>query len=69
MAVLVMFTACRMTELTRMKRSDIIFDEKGMNIKTKTKKGKKEIDHDIRLERKDGICCPVKAMESWLKCE
>jgi integrase len=66
MSILVAFTACRMTELTRMKRKDLKFDDLGMNIETAIKKGKKTKYFTIRLWEKVGIICPVKMMKNWL---
>jgi hypothetical protein len=51
MALLVAFTAARMTELTRMLIGGINIDEDKMIIKIKVKKGKKEIEYNVEVSR------------------
>ncbi|KAA6379996.1 MAG: hypothetical protein EZS28_024479 [Streblomastix strix] len=66
MALLVTFAAARMTELTRMKRKDILIDEQRMMLYTKIKKDRKMREYTIELRRQGKEYCPVGAQEKWL---
>ncbi|KAA6355775.1 MAG: hypothetical protein EZS28_048697 [Streblomastix strix] len=69
MALLVAFTAARMTELTRIGRKDVKIDEQKMMLQSKIMKGKKIREYSIELRRQGTSYCPVRALETWLNDE
>ncbi|KAA6395487.1 MAG: hypothetical protein EZS28_008986 [Streblomastix strix] len=66
MASFVAFTAERMTELTRMIVGGVIFNDEGMIVKIKVKKGKKEIEYEVQVNRQKNKICLVESMKRWL---
>ncbi|KAA6373434.1 MAG: hypothetical protein EZS28_031040 [Streblomastix strix] len=66
MAIFVAFTAARMTELTRMTIGGTIIDGNEMKVRIKVKKGKKEIEYEVQVNRQRGQICPVRAIERWM---
>ncbi|KAA6393717.1 MAG: hypothetical protein EZS28_010753 [Streblomastix strix] len=68
-ALFVVFMAARMTELTRMKRKDILIDGQRMMLQTKIKKSRKLREYMIELKRQGTENCPVGALDKWMKDE
>ncbi|KAA6358060.1 MAG: hypothetical protein EZS28_046414 [Streblomastix strix] len=66
MALVVAFSGCRMTELAAMRRSDIQQMEDRTIIHTKIRKGKRVKEFNIRLLRRDDVCCAHGALKLWL---
>ncbi|KAA6397355.1 MAG: hypothetical protein EZS28_007117 [Streblomastix strix] len=65
-ALLVAYTATRMTELCRFKLQDITSSDSGLNLETEIFKGGKIVQETIRLRRHESKCCPVQALNAWL---
>ncbi|KAA6367582.1 MAG: hypothetical protein EZS28_036891, partial [Streblomastix strix] len=66
MATFVVFTAARMTELTRMTIGETIIDGNEMKVRIKVKKGENEIEYEVQVNKQRGPISPVRAMEEWM---
>ncbi|KAA6382450.1 MAG: hypothetical protein EZS28_022022, partial [Streblomastix strix] len=66
MALVVAFSAARMTELVLMKISEMQIMRNQISVKTQTSKGKNKIDHTITFKQRTGLICPVRALRVWL---
>jgi hypothetical protein len=66
LALIVSFSAARMTELAAITRSGIEINENEMIIKMTVKKKKKPITYDVLFKRRQGNVCPVNAVEEWM---
>ncbi|KAA6365575.1 MAG: hypothetical protein EZS28_038899 [Streblomastix strix] len=66
MALVVAFSAARMTELVLMKISEMQIMRNQISVKTQTSKGKNRIDHTITFKQRTGLICPVRALRVWL---
>ncbi|KAA6361811.1 MAG: hypothetical protein EZS28_042662, partial [Streblomastix strix] len=68
MALLVSFSAARMTELSRMTMKDLDNSQKNkMIIATTIKKGSKVRNETITLNRLESQLCPVDALRIWIQ--
>ncbi|KAA6360625.1 MAG: hypothetical protein EZS28_043848, partial [Streblomastix strix] len=66
MALVVAFSAARMTQLVLMKISEMQIMRNQISVKTQTSKGKNKIDHTITFKQRTGLICSVRALRVWL---